>query len=217
MVCAGLAMVLFAKTANFRDSQARLDRGELLNLNTARDPETLLPFLQLLGGAGLATLLSSSGVGRRAIGAALCLWMVVAAVGIYPDELSYFNEAACLPGNLSGIGFDGGTRCGPAWLDDSNIDWAQGVKQLKTWIDGNVHGRPVRVGYFGSFPPAVYGVAVGPSDYADVLSGTKPGLYAVSAQILAHARDPGPTHAEWLLHAKPVAVVGHAYYVYDVP
>ena len=47
MVCAGLAMVLFAKTSDFRESQARLDRGELLNLNTARDPEALLPFLQV--------------------------------------------------------------------------------------------------------------------------------------------------------------------------
>jgi hypothetical protein len=142
--------------------------------------------------------------------------MVVAAAGIYPDQLSYFNEAACFFDNPSGIGLDGGTRCGPAWLDDSNIDWGQGVKQLKAWIDENAYGRPVHVGYFGSFPPAVYGVAIGPSDYADVLAGIKPGLYAVSAQILAHARDPGSGHGAWLLHAKPIAVVGHTWYIYDL-
>lgn len=176
----------------------------------------VLPFLQLLGGAGLAALFASARAWQRILGALLCFWMIVAAAGIYPDQLSYFNEAACLFDNPSGIGLDGGTRCGPAWLDDSNIDWAQGVKQLKAWIDTNAHGQPVRVGYFGTFPPAVYGVTVGPSDYADVLAGTKPGLYAVSAQILAHARDPGPGHGAWLLHAKPVAVVGHGYYIYDL-
>jgi hypothetical protein len=177
----------------------------------------VLPFVHLLGGAGLAALFRSARKADKYAGAALCVWLVLAAAGIYPDQVSYFNEAACLLDNPSNLGLDGGTRCGPAWLDDSNIDWAQGVKQLKSWIDRNAHGRPVRVGYFGSFPPAHYGVTVGPSDYADVLAGVKPGLYAVSAQILAHARDPGPGHGEWMLRAKPVAVAGHAYYIYDLP
>ena len=177
----------------------------------------VLPFLHLLGGAGLAALFGSGRASDKVLAAALCLWVVVAAVGIYPDQASYFNEAACLLDDPSKVGWDGGTRCGPAWLDDSNIDWAQGVKQLKTWIDTNARGRQVRVGYFGSFPPAVYGVAVGPSDYGDLLSGTKPGLDAVSAQIVAHARDPGPGHGDWLLRMKPIAVVGHTYYIYDLP
>ena len=117
----------------------------------------VLPFLQLLGGAGLASLFGGTRASGKALGAALCLWMVVAAAGVYPDQASYFNEAACLFSDPANLGLDGGTRCGPAWLDDSNIDWAQGVKQLKAWIDQNAHGRQVRVGYFGSFPPAVYG------------------------------------------------------------
>ena len=54
------------------------------------------------------------------------------------------------------------------------------------------------------------------SDYGDLLRGTKPGLYAVSAQIVAHARDPGPGHGDWLLRSKPIAVVGHTYYIYDL-
>ena len=177
----------------------------------------VLPFLHLLGGVGLAALFAGTGRSGKWLGGVLCAWMAVAAVGIYPDQLTYFNEAACLPDNPSNAGLDGGSRCGPAWLDDSNIDWAQGVKQLKAWIDKNAQGRPVRIGYFGSFPPAVYGLNVGLSDSADLLEGVKPGLYAVSGQILAHAREPGPGHGAWLLRARPVAVVGHVYYIYEVP
>ncbi len=42
---AGLALVFFAKTQDFADEQARLDRGELLNLNAAPDASRLLPYL----------------------------------------------------------------------------------------------------------------------------------------------------------------------------
>jgi hypothetical protein len=80
--------------------------------------------------------------------------MIVAAAGIYPDQLAYFNEASCLvQGKARQIGFDGGTACGPLWLDDSNVDWGQGLKQLKIWLDKNAHGRSFQLGYFGTYPP----------------------------------------------------------------
>ncbi len=47
MVCTGLILVLLAKTSNFAEMSARLERGELLNLNTVSTPEELAPFLQL--------------------------------------------------------------------------------------------------------------------------------------------------------------------------
>jgi cell division protein FtsI/penicillin-binding protein 2/cell division protein FtsW (lipid II flippase) len=45
-VCAGLALVFLAKTANFHDLSARLERNELLNLNRVRESEDAIPFLQ---------------------------------------------------------------------------------------------------------------------------------------------------------------------------
>ena len=36
--------------------------------------------------------------------------MGIAAAGIYPDHLSYFNEMACLLKTPSNVGLDGGTR-----------------------------------------------------------------------------------------------------------
>ena len=47
MVSVGLLLVLAAKTSNFGELSARLDHGELLNLNTVADPQQLLPFLQV--------------------------------------------------------------------------------------------------------------------------------------------------------------------------
>ena len=44
----------------------------------------VLPFGFLLGGVGLAALFRSARRWQRAAGAALCLWLVAAAAGIWP-------------------------------------------------------------------------------------------------------------------------------------
>src|SRR5262249_9205015 len=82
----------------------------------------VFPFAYLLGGVALAELIGSGLVWKRAVAGVLCAWLIVAAIGIHPDQLSYFNEAACLLDEPGKIGLDGGSRCGPAWLDDSNVD-----------------------------------------------------------------------------------------------
>ncbi len=52
LVSAGLGMVLFAKTSNFSDLSARLNNGELLNLNAVTKPDQLLPALDIFRDAG---------------------------------------------------------------------------------------------------------------------------------------------------------------------
>jgi hypothetical protein len=142
------------------------------------------PFAHLIGGIGAAWLLGRKW--GRAAAAVLGLWLAVAAIAIYPDSLSYFNE----------------TARGELLLDDSNVDWGQGLEQLRDWL----HGRPVKLAYFGSYPPTNYIPNAQPVDPADRSS---PGLYAISAHFVA--RNPE------LLKTKPVAIVGHAYYIYEVP
>jgi len=181
-----------------------------------------LPFLHLVGGAGFAFLLKEGGALRRLCAVALCLWMVVAGTAIYPDHLSYFNEMACMVTAPSSIAIDGGWRCGPLWLDDSNLDWGQGGKQLKTWLLANRPGRSLRLGYFGSMGPENYGIDAPLVRVDDLLRPPAPGLYALSGHIVARAigkmrEQFGDGPGNWLLHARPVAVVGHAYYVYDIP
>ena len=176
-----------------------------------------LPFAYLAGGLSLAAMLQSATAWKRGAAALLCIWLVVTAVGIYPDHLSYFNEAACLPDQAGKIGLDGGSRCGGRWLDESNIDWGQGLKQLKSWLDRNAPGRNVRVAYFGSFDPQVYGIPAEQLSGPDLASTPAPGLYAVSAHWVASAVARYGSGAEWLHQNQPLAVVGHAYYIYEIP
>lgn len=180
-----------------------------------------LPFAYLLGGVAIARLLRATRTSVRVVGAAMCAWVAIAAIGIYPDHLSYFNESACLLDQPSKVGLDGGSRCGPTWLDDSNVDWGQGLEQLRSWLDRNARGRQVRMGYFGSVPPAAYGIRQTPMTDEQILFGNDPGLYAVSAHIVAStpavAKQARGSGAEWLRQRAPVAIVGHAYYIFEVP
>jgi hypothetical protein len=50
LVSIGLALVYSAKTQNFAELSSRLNRGELLDLNSVTKPEQLLPFLQIFPG-----------------------------------------------------------------------------------------------------------------------------------------------------------------------
>jgi hypothetical protein len=178
-----------------------------------------LPFAYLLGGLALAELLNQKLVWGRYLAAALCLWTIVEAAGIYPDHLSYFNESACLLESPGNIGWDGGSRCGTLWLDDSNVDWGQGLKQLHSWLEVHAKGRPVNLSYFGVYPPEGYGLQYRKVDPGSLLSNPPPGLYAVSAHWVArlptYANPTAPTAGQWLRHP-PTAIVGHAFYIYDV-
>jgi hypothetical protein len=182
----------------------------------------VLPFAHILGGLALATLMMGTAKWARAAAAVSCIWVVVAAFGVYPDRLAYFNESACLLTNPGEIGIDGGTRCGPAWLDDSNVDWGQGLKQLKDWQDRHAPNRTINLVSFWGFPPDAYGLRyralempeAGP-DFGSP-GGPPPGLYALSAHIVARI----PTYpgvSDWLRRNRPTEIVGHSIYVYDVP
>jgi hypothetical protein len=170
-----------------------------------------LVFGYLAGGIALAAL-SQGRIFHRAVALVACAWVVWAAAGIYPDHLSYFNEAACLPGHADRIGLDGGSRCGPEWLADSNVDWGQSLPQLKAWLDEHAGGRAVKLMYFGFLPPAAYGIRFEP-DAKIMVPLPARGLYAISAHALAYGF--ADSRLDWL-REEPAAVVGHAYYIFDV-
>jgi len=181
-----------------------------------------LPFLHLVGGVGLASLFGERGLARRALAAVLCVWTVVAGTAIYPDHLSYFNEMACLTTEPGKIGLDGGTACGPAWLDDSNVDWGQAMSQLRIWLKTHPPRGTLRLGYFGSIRPERYGFESVPVRVEDLQQQPSPGTYALSAHMVARAtallrEQYGSGPGNWLLHARPEAIVGHAYYIYEIP
>ncbi len=180
----------------------------------------MLPFTCLAGGVALASLVRSGSLAKRILAGVLCAWSIAAAAGIYPDQLSYFNEMACLD-EPAKIGLDGGSRCGTSWLDDSNVDWGQGLKQLSAWMEANAPGRPVRLAYFGSFPPEVYGFPPQRASLTsrELMQVPAPGLYAVSAHLYARTNGMIEKYRQgsvWMRITPPRAVVGHAYYIYDI-
>jgi hypothetical protein len=126
---------------------------------------------------------------------------------IYPDHLSYFNQIA------------GGYRHGPEWLDDSNVDWGQGLIQLREYLETRKLEN-YSLCYFGSAEPLYYGIAGRNVTDEVPLSppvGTK---LILSGHYVARMRALAPRHISnerqnWLSKAVPKAIVGHAYYVYE--
>ena len=180
----------------------------------------VLPFAFISGGVGLTRLTINGLPWQRVAGLFLCVWLVVSAVGIYPDHMSYFNEAACLLKDPRQIGFDGGSRCGPLWLDDSNVDWGQGMKELKVWLNQNAPTQTVRLLEPFGVSPDSYGVSYDTVQESEILADTpQPALYVISAHFVA--RIPAladkllPGKHLWLRDLLPTAVVGHSLYVYD--
>jgi hypothetical protein len=176
-----------------------------------------LPFLYLAGGVGARSMWASRTWWQRLALVILLAWLAAGAVGIYPDHLSYFNETACLLAEPSRVGFDGGSACGPLWLDDSNVDWGQGLHQLKAWLDQQAPGRRIGLGYFGTARPERHGLVADHLTTEDIVQGLPPGLHAISAHLLARAIGQlGPGPGNWILRTRPLAVVGHAFYIYEV-
>jgi hypothetical protein len=165
-----------------------------------------LPFLFVFAGRLAAGRL------RRPTAAALAglvLWGAVEFASIAPDHLSYFNQVA------------GGARNGYRWLNDSNVDWGQGLVQLRSYLAA--HPRPsYRLCYFGTAPPAYYGLEHRCFDLVAEFDRPPSGTLILSTHWVAflnallrqkHGDGPG----NWVLHTPPDAVVGHALFVYDRP
>ncbi len=128
-------------------------------------------------------------------GAAFAAGAVVASTSIRPHYLAAFNALA------------GGPAKAYQLFVDSSLDWGQDLPALRGWLE--THRRPgekLNLGYFGSAWPPHYGVRphhflptptyivsppLVPYDY-------EPGLYAISATVLAEVYGPfrGPWTAE---------------------
>lgn len=172
----------------------------------------LYPFLLVITAAGVRTL-ADRWSGRLVLGAAVAIWVVMLA-GVYPYTLTFFNVLV------------GGPRHGSEYLADSNVDWGQGLKALKSWMARQDVDR-VGLAYFGSADPEYYGI-----DYAALPAATPgfrlpdaparwsrptlPGYVAVSATVLTGVYlDP-----QWRLfysglrRRTPTDVIGNSIFVY---
>ena len=122
-----------------------------------------------------------------------------------PDTLSYFNVLA------------GGQ--GDRILLDSNIDWGQGLKRVRAYMDREGIDQ-IGLAYFGHVDPAIYGI-----DW-DFPHTERPGLVAVSANFrhgypYATYRDgrilPIPPNAfTWIGQFPRVVDIGGGIFVYRI-
>jgi 4-amino-4-deoxy-L-arabinose transferase-like glycosyltransferase len=146
---------------------------------------------------------------RRALQAAavaLLLAYPISAIVSTPDTISYFNVLA------------GGH--GDRILLDSNIDWGQGLKRVRAYMDREGIDR-IGLAYFGHVDPAIYGIDWG------FPRPDRPGLVAVSANFLhgypyatyaAGRMVPVPPGAfTWIAKHPRVADLGGGMFVYRIP
>jgi hypothetical protein len=75
----------------------------------------------------------------------LILWLLISTLLAWPNYISYFNELI------------GGSRQGYHWLGDSNVDWGQDLKELKSFLSQRGIDR-IQLSYFGTAEPAHYKV-----------------------------------------------------------
>ena len=125
----------------------------------------------------------------------LVCWHVGVALHARPDYLAYFNELV------------GGSKNGSRHLVDSSLDWGQELPGVKTWLDAHARpSEPVFMSYFGTGEPDYYGLEharrlpfVNVYSTPQPLVPLEPGLYCVSATMLAHVYSDvrGPWTMKW--------------------
>ncbi len=142
---------------------------------------------------------------RAAIIAFLCAGHLMASLMIFPDYLTHFN------------GFVGGAKNGINYLDDSNIDWGQDLKRLKTYMDEHDIAE-VKLQYYGTSDIKCYGIKTVPITDKELLERPDAGYYyAMSAHYLARLKlavIEGSGKLDWLEEYEPVDIIGNTIYIY---
>jgi|RhiMethySRZTD1v2_1073278.scaffolds.fasta_scaffold02662_10 hypothetical protein len=165
------------------------------------------PFLYILAGR-LVHRLCSAGRLHKLLFCTLLTWNLSEYAAIVPDHLSYFNQIA------------GGAKNGTEWLSDSNVDWGQGLIQLRRFIEDQ-QITDYAYFYFGTADPEYYGIRGRRIAGLDFVIHPTRGLVIMSAHIIPVARNVldrvfGNGPLNWLRRQAPVHIVGHAYYVYEI-
>lgn len=166
------------------------------------------PFGFLIAAVAVQRLLAGGRMARSVLAAVVGVWLVTFGA-VYPHTLAFFNLAA------------GGSSQGPKWLADSNLDWGQGLKSLKSWMKRHGVGQ-VNFAYFGPIDPRNYGINYTGLPTLPEFEGSEPprlpGFVVVSPTVQAlAAREPRLELFYAGLEAQePVAVVGHALRIYWV-
>ncbi|MGA9815171.1 MAG: hypothetical protein WBQ64_20485, partial [Terriglobales bacterium] len=96
-------------------------------------------------------------------------------------------------------------------LTDSNLDWGQGLLALRDYQRDHP-GERISLSYFGSVDPRLYGIQ------SDFFGGGKDvsGTVVVSATNFSGQYLSEPERYRWLLEQKPVRILDHSLFVFQV-
>ncbi|HSX45277.1 MAG TPA: glycosyltransferase family 39 protein [Candidatus Saccharimonadales bacterium] len=168
----------------------------------------IYPFLFiLLGRAGYLLIKNyKHGYSWLALGAAYYVFTLASA---YPNYLAYSNELF------------GGRKNSYRYLADSNLDWGQGLKQLKAYTDKHcISNLPII--YFGMAEPAYYGfktidIGIAPFDkhWLNRRIPRRGGWLAVSASIANYS---GLNKVNYKIRGVyPIDTVAGSILIYQIP
>ena len=139
-----------------------------------------------------------------AVVAALLVWHAWSSISAFPNYIPYFNEMA------------GGAAGGPALLDDSNIDWGQGVKQAAEYVRKR-RLENVTIVFFNPFEgpgSQYYGLPRNVRDREVIeqmlIRTPTPGTYIISSHYVARLSHLNPA---WKIY-KPIDRIGESLLVY---
>jgi len=183
-----LIMCTFALVFLFFAIQSKYDIGE-------RHILPLYPFALLIAGAIWEHVKA-----RRTAMIFLVLLLglnAADALRCAPDYLTYFNVLV-KPSN--------------SWryLTDSNLDWGQGLIALREY-EVKYPEESLRLAYFGSVDPSLYGVRAVPLAPEERVAGTVvAGASILSGQVLTD-----PDGYRWLLSYPPKQMIDRSMFVFD--
>lgn len=166
----------------------------------------IFPFMYVMIGS-----LAQEGRRVRWLAGFMAVWLAGGTLFVAPHYLAYFNESI------------GGPANGYKYLVDSNLDWGQGLKELKRYMDA--HGvKRVSLSYFGTDSPQRYGIEYDwlPSHYLYNPAPDKPAvvpqnqLLAISATNLQGVYLQNRDEFKLLREREPIAEIGYSILLYDL-
>ena len=158
----------------------------------------------------LATLhFRRSWLGLLLLGVPLVM-TALSSLKVAPHQLAYFNELV------------GGPEEGYRYLSDSNLDWGQDLKGLKGYMEREGL-EMIYLSYFGSVPPAYYGIHYQPAPApwewqhpVEVLPHGRREVLAISVTNLQGVSFKEHGLYRWLYSRTPIAKIGYSIFVYDL-
>ena len=96
-------------------------------------------------------------------------------------------------------------------LTDSNLDWGQGLLALRAY-EAQHPSETLRLAYFGSVDPKLYGIKAAPLEPNAPISG----MVAAGASCLSGQLLDDPDAYRWLWSYQPRQVLDHSIWLFDV-